>query len=74
VHLKVFNHAPTGFVKASLSWNGDEPVVDGALDASPAERYELLLNLRASGDPALLKTIVRQATARLPDEIDVVHF
>jgi hypothetical protein len=74
VHLKVFGRAPTGYLKASLCRNGNEPVVDGALDASPAERHELLLNLRASGDPALLEKIVRQATARLPGEITVLHF
>jgi hypothetical protein len=74
VHLKVFDRAPTGYLKASLCRNGDEPVVNGALDASPAERHELLLNLRASGDPALLEAIVTQAARRLPGKITVLHF
>ena len=74
VHLKVFDRAPTGYLKASLCRNGDEPVVDGALDASAAERHEILLNLRASGDPALLEAIVIQATGRLPGKITVLNF
>ncbi len=74
VHLKVFDRAPTGYLKASLCRNGDEPVMDGALDASPAERHEILLNLRASGDPELLEAIVIQATGRLPGKITVLNF
>jgi len=73
VHLKVFDDAPTGYLKASLCRNGDEPFVDGALDASPAERHEVLLNLRASGDPALLESIVMQAAGNLPGKITVLH-
>ena len=74
VHLKLFDRAPTGYLKASLCRNGNEPVVDGALDASSAEQHELLLNLRASGDPALLEAIVTQVAGRLPGKITVLHF
>lgn len=74
VHLKVFDQAPTGYVKASLCRNGDEPFVNGALDASPDERHELVLNLRAIGAPNLLEQIVSQATAGLPGQATVLHF
>lgn len=74
VHLKVFDQAQTGYVKASLCRNRDEPFVQGRLDASPAERHELLLNLRARAAPELLESIVKQAAERLPGSASVVHF
>jgi hypothetical protein len=46
-HPKVFAQAATGYVKASICRNGDEPSVEGALDASPAPQYEIVVNLRA---------------------------
>ncbi len=74
VHLKIFDQAPTGYIKASLCRNGDEPFVNGALDASPAQRHELLLNLRATGAPDVLREILKQATARLSGEVTLLHF
>jgi len=74
VHLKLFDQAPTGYLKASICRNGDQPFVDGALDASPARHHELLLNLRASGPPELLETIMTQAASRLPGSVAVLHF
>src|SRR6185437_10943922 len=47
VHLKAIAQAPTGYIKAALCVNGQEPAVEGALDASPATRHELTLNIRA---------------------------
>ena len=49
VHLKAIIRSPAGFLKAAMCGNGQEPVVEGALDASPASRHTLLLNLRALG-------------------------
>lgn len=49
VHLKAIVHAETGFVKAAICSNGQEPTVEGMLDASPARNHELLLNLRVGG-------------------------
>jgi CobW/HypB/UreG, nucleotide-binding domain len=73
-HLKVFDQAPTGYLKASLCRNGDEPLVNGALDASPAQSHELVLNLRASGAPELLETVLIEAAGRLPGRTTVLHF
>ncbi|HEX4032523.1 MAG TPA: GTP-binding protein [Terracidiphilus sp.] len=58
VHLKVFCNSAAGWLKAAICANGEEPKVDGQLDASPASRHELLLNLRAKGDPELVRRIV----------------
>ncbi|MGD0775107.1 MAG: GTP-binding protein [Candidatus Solibacter sp.] len=73
-HLKVFDQASTGYVKASLCRNGEEPTVHGALDASPAQRHDVLLNLRACGDPELMKLIVNHSTGKLPGPTTLVHF
>ncbi|WP_321470604.1 GTP-binding protein [uncultured Paludibaculum sp.] len=63
-HLKVLDRASTGYVKASLTRNGDEPGVDGDLTASFARDHTLTLNLRATGDPARMEEIVRTSVGR----------
>jgi hypothetical protein len=57
-HLKAIVTSPTGFLKAAICGNGQEPIVEGDLDASPAGKLELLLNLRAVGEPLLVREIV----------------
>jgi hypothetical protein len=59
-HLKAIVTSPTGFLKAAICGNGQEPMVDGDLDASPAARLELLLNLRAVGEPSEVRKIVER--------------
>lgn len=73
-HLKVLDEAPTGSIKASLCANREEPIVDGMLTASPADRHELLVNLRALGAPESLSEIVGNAAKSLPGDLTVVHF
>jgi len=58
VHLKLFDSSSTGWLKAASCANGEEPRVEGNLDASPASRHELLVNLRAKGDAAQVREIV----------------
>ncbi len=72
-HLKVFDRARTGWIKASVCRNGDEPGVDGDLLASPARKHELVLNLRARAAPETLATIASTAIARLPGRIHWKH-
>jgi CobW/HypB/UreG, nucleotide-binding domain len=60
VHLKAMATAPTGYVKAALCANGQEPVVEGTLDASPSRAHELTLNIRALGKPEVLAAIVER--------------
>jgi hypothetical protein len=59
-HLKAIVSSPSGFLKAAICGNGQEPTVDGDLGASPALRLELLLNLRAVGEPSQVRGIVEQ--------------
>jgi Ni2+-binding GTPase involved in maturation of urease and hydrogenase len=65
-HFKACDEASSGFVKAAMCANGDEPEVEGALDASPAVHHSLLLNLRASGSPEVVRAIVESEIAGLP--------
>jgi len=65
VHLKLSDEAESGFLKASIVVPGQEPVVHGMLTASPAAAHELLLNIRAEGQPARLQEIVETHLKRL---------
>lgn len=73
-HLKILDESGSGYIKASVCRNGEEPVVQGTLDASPAEMHRLLINLRARGAPHLLEDAVKSATARLDADCSILHF
>jgi hypothetical protein len=73
VHLKLFMQSDAGYLKAALTGNGREPVVEGALDASPSGRHEILLNVRALGDPESLRAIVDHELAALPVRLTWKH-
>lgn len=60
VHLKAIVNSESGFVKAALCANGADPIVDGMLDASPAQNHELLLNLRCVGEADETRQIVEK--------------
>jgi hypothetical protein len=64
-HLKAIVTSPTGFLKAAICGNGHEPEVEGDLNASPAGKLELLLNLRAVGEPNEVREIVERELHRL---------
>ena len=64
-HLKMIVTSSTGFLKAASCGNGHEPLVEGALDASPSSKHYLLLNLRALGSPLQVREIVKRALERL---------
>lgn len=72
-HLKVFDRAPSGYIRAGICRNGDQPSVEGDLLASPARRHELVINLRARALPAVLETAVARATGELPAVLRVLH-
>jgi hypothetical protein len=64
-HLKVTDHSDSGFLKAAMCNNADEPQIEGALDASPAIMHEVLLNLRAAGEPEHVRSVVEEWLADL---------
>lgn len=65
VHLKAMIDSPAGFLKAAVCANGQQPVVEGALDASPSSKHDLLLNLRALGHASQVRDIVEQEIYRI---------
>jgi hypothetical protein len=71
-HLKAIVVSSSGFLKAAISSNGQEPEVEGNLDASPADRLELLLNLRAVGEPPEVHGIVERELHRVSGLAELV--
>jgi hypothetical protein len=72
-HLKIFAQSANGYVRAGICRNGDAPSVDGRLDAPPASRYTLTINLRAAGDPEALSAVVDRALRDVPGRFRVDH-
>lgn len=66
VHLKLLDSTAQGWLKAALCANGQEPRIEGNLDASPAKTHEVLVNLRAKGRPDLVRRQVEEQLRRLP--------
>ena len=73
VHLKLFMQSDAGYLKAALTGNGQDPMVEGALDASPSRRHEILLNVRALTDPESLRAAVEREFAALPARLTWRH-
>jgi hypothetical protein len=73
VHLKAIIDSPTGFLKAAMCANGQEPAVEGALDASPASQHQLLLNLRAVGSAHQVRDIVEREINRVDGKLTGLH-
>jgi hypothetical protein len=69
VHLKAADSCESGYLKAALRGYGEEPEVEGDLTASPAGRHELLVNLRATGEPESVREVVGRAVGRLPGRV-----
>lgn len=70
-HLKIVDDTTSGFLKASVTQNGDNPVLDGDLGASPATVHDLLLNIRAAGEPELLQALVERRLIHLPGKLEI---
>jgi len=66
-HLKISN----GFLKASIVTNGQHPFVQGDLSASPVAVHDMLINIRAAGEPEDLRRIVEDQLSRLPGSLQV---
>lgn len=69
VHLKALVRGESGFVKVALCGNRMEPQVEGMLDASPASRFEILLNLRCVGMAEAAKQIVAHCLGKMSAQV-----
>ena len=72
-HLKMMDQTRSGFVRAGICRNGEEPVPEGDLLAGPERQHEIAINLRAVGDPERLRAIVHGALAKIPGKLTVRH-
>jgi hypothetical protein len=54
----MLDRTDAGTLKAAITANGQEPALEGDLSASPARVHEIVLNLRAVGDPDQITRIV----------------
>jgi hypothetical protein len=70
VHLKVMAQSESGYVKAAVCGSGQEPAVEGMLDASPAAEHDVLVNLRALADPEALQKKVQSAIGALDAQVE----
>ena len=73
VHLKAIMNSGAGSLKAAICANGQEPVVEGDLDASPAFRHSLLLNLRVVGAAEQVQGIVERDIRELNIPLADLH-
>jgi hypothetical protein len=73
VHLKLFMQSDAGYLKAALIGNSQEPIVEGALDASPSGQHDILLNVRALNDPDALRAIVERELDAIPACLEWQH-
>jgi Ni2+-binding GTPase involved in maturation of urease and hydrogenase len=72
-HLKIFDRAASGYVKAAITAKGQDPAVEGDLLADQECDHELVVNLRAPADPAELERVVQAALRRLPGDVEIRH-
>ena len=71
-HVKVLDQSETGYVRVSLCGDRRTPAVEGALDASPAARHQLLVNARVVGDPGVVSRVVGKCLRALGGELELV--
>jgi hypothetical protein len=73
VHLKMIVASPTGFVKAAMCTNGQEPQVEGDLSGSPSSKLDVLLNLRALGSAQQVREAVERELSQLEGIVEDVR-
>jgi hypothetical protein len=71
VHLKVMDETPSGYLKAAVIANRQEPALEGDLVASPSYSHSILLNIRAVAEPSLLRTVVLEQIKKLPGAVEI---
>lgn len=72
-HLKVFDRTVTGYLKATICANGDEPRPEGDLMADPARKHEIAINVRAVADPVELQRLVQRALEEVKGSVTIRH-
>ena len=73
VHVKVLDQTAAGYVRVSQCANGEEPAIDGRLDADPSRSHELLVNARVIGDPEQISRVIDEAFSSLPARVTIMR-
>jgi hypothetical protein len=73
VHVKLLDQTASGYVRVSQCANGEEPTIDGRLDADPSLSHDLLVNARVVGDPEIIAGVVGDALAAVPARVNVLR-
>ncbi len=73
VHVKVLDQTAAGYARISQCANGQEPSIEGRLDADPSLSHELLVNARVIGDPDQISRVVDEALSSLPARVTVMR-
>jgi hypothetical protein len=73
VHIKLLDQTQSGYVRVSQCANGQEPTIDGRLDADPSHSHELLVNARVIGDPEQISHVVDDALSELPARVTIMR-
>ena len=73
VHLKLFMQSDAGYLKAALTGNGQDPMVEGALDASPSAAARDSIERARARRPESLRAIVEREFAALPARLTWRH-
>jgi CobW/HypB/UreG, nucleotide-binding domain len=66
VHLKMIDRTASSYIKAAVTGNRNEPAIEGDLAASPENRHELCINLRATLPPGEIEARFREQIIKLP--------
>jgi G3E family GTPase len=72
-HLKIFDRAASGYVKAGVCGKEEDPVAEGDLLADAEYEHELVINLRAPSDPQELQQIVMRALNGVDGRVEIRH-
>jgi len=72
-HLKVFDSAAGGYLKASVCRASQEPLIDGRLDLPPVRSHQVVMNLRALAAPELLEEAAERALAVFDGRARILH-
>jgi hypothetical protein len=72
-HLKIFDQTPSGYVKAGIVRNNEEPAPEGDLICSPERRHQIVINMRALGEPERLREFATRALAQIGGEVSIRH-
>ena len=70
-HLKIFDRAASGYVKAALCGGDDDPVAEGDLLADAEYEHELVINLRAPCDPDELHRVVMLSLDEIEGRVEI---